>query len=371
MKVSAKPLKSDAFELDVQPEDTVEVLKAKIEAAKPDLPADLQKIVHAGKVLGNSSTLQECGVKDGDLVVVMLSKAKGVEPPASSSASTAAPAAPAASAAQVDPGTAAAVALVPGEPMAATVQMLCEMGFPRPEVERCLRAAFNNPDRAVEYLMNGIPHHLLQAAVPAPAAPPPGVPAAGAGPGGSPYGMMPPYRPMRSAPATGPLAQLQNHSRFNQLRMVVQQSPQALNQVLALMAQSDPSLIPLIAEHQEEFVRLLQEPVGPMGPGGAGGLPNDPVAAMIAAAQAAAQGQSSQPPMAAAGPGAAVAPASAAGPAVPAAPAAAPQLTAANQEALDRLAALGVSRERALEAYLACDRNEEMAANYLFEAMED
>jgi len=409
MKIAARPLKGEPFDVEVEPTDTIEALKTKVTQQRPDISLASLKIVHNGRVLTATSTVQECGIKEGAFVVLMITRAAPAAAAASSapnqapaaantSSASAAPApapsapAPAPAPAAVGPSDAApasyeaaAAALVTGPNMETTVQMLCAMGFSKSDVERCLQAAFNNPDRAVEYLMSGIPPGLATqvaaagtpappaqgAHAPAPAAvPSAGSAAASSSAAASPFpmagaGMGSANAPLATAAsaATGPLAPLRRHPRFNQLRMVVQQSPQMLNQVLSSIHQSDPNLIQLIAEHQQEFVEMLQEPIPIPGVPGAA-PPHDPVAAMLAAAQAA-QAQ-----------GPAAAGSQAPAPQAPPAPQMPPQhpglqLTPAEQQAVERLQALGFDRRAALEAYLACDKNENVAANYLFENMED
>ena len=44
------------------------------------------------------------------------------------------------------------------------------------------------------------------------------------------------------------------------------------------------------------------------------------------------------------------------------------QVSPDEMAAIDRLTSLGFPKARAAEAYFACDKNEEMAANFLFES---
>ena len=141
-----------------------------------------------------------------------------------------------------------------------------------------LTAGFNNPDRAVEYLLTGIPPALRSegsASSPGQDAPPasdnaPSTPAAAAaglaaaveGGGGS----------AGSDPAD-PLAFLRTQEEFQQMKRLLQQNPNMLNALLQHIGQSNPELLQVISQNQEAFIRMINESDGGQPAGGGGGRP--------------------------------------------------------------------------------------------------
>jgi len=240
------------------------------------------------------------------------------------------------------------------------------MGFERPDVERALRASFNNPDRAVEYLMTGIPNIPEPQAPVVPAAtggagrghhsPTTGAtqPTQPSGPVAAPFPVMgqggagrgsaasPPAAAVGGAGAGAgvgsPLDFLRNNPQFNVLRQAVQQNPNLLPPLLQQLGAANPQLAQLITQNQEEFFNLINEPVGPQ-----------PDLSQLLGSLAGAGGQP--------GAGGAVGPGGV--------PQGYIQVTQEEKAAIDRLTDLGFDRQLAIEAFLVCDRNEAEAANYL------
>lgn len=353
MKVTVKTVQQQEFQVEAEPTETVADLKKKIEAQQSHNAA-WQKVIFSGKILDDAATLGSLNLGDTDFLVLMVRKPKAGEaaPAPAPVAAAPAPSTPAAQPAAPAPSTpapaptpvAAAPApapsdtttsapatsaptgagLVTGSEYENTVNSLIEMGFEREQVVRALRAAFNNPDRAVEYLFNGIPAGY-DAPAPAPSAPSSAAPPAATGGAAAPSGA--------AAPAgSGVFDFLRQHPQFTMLRQMVQTNPQLLQSVLEQLGQQNPQLLTLINQNQEEFIQLLNSPLpaggaaAPAGGAAAGGAPGGGGAGYI-------------------------------------------QVSQEEKDAIERLESLGFERQAAIEAFFACDKDETMAANYLLEGL--
>ncbi|KAK4410675.1 Ubiquitin receptor b [Sesamum angolense] len=354
MKLTVKTLKGSHFQISVHPNDTIMAVKKSIEdvQGKDNYPCGQQLLIHNGKVLKDESTLAENKVSEDGFLVVMLSKSKSSGSSGSTSSQAApacnttpaaearpsvpapkstgsAPVAPTASD-PLDPYRDAASNLVASNNLEQTIQQLIDMGggsWDKETVTRALRAAYNNPERAVDYLYSGIPESaevavpLAQPAVDSVAAT--GPPASGA-PNSSPLNLFPQETVSGAAGAgLGSLDFLRNNQQFQALRSLVQANPQILQPMLQELGKQNPSLLRLIQENHQEFLQLINEPVD----GSEGDIFD--------------QAEQEMPH--------------------------AVSVTPAEQEAIERMEAMGFDRALVIEAFLACDRNEELAVNYLLE----
>lgn len=112
---------------------------------------------------------------------------------------------------------------------AANLANLVGMGFIREEAEFALRASFNHPCMAVDYLVSGVP----------PSAFPP--------------------------EEENPLAFLRGEPEFQRIRTLVQANPNSLQALLLSFGQQHPALMDTIHRHKATFVRMLHEPTGARG----------------------------------------------------------------------------------------------------------
>ncbi|OWM81891.1 ubiquitin receptor RAD23b-like [Punica granatum] len=370
MKLTVKTLKGSHFEIKVLPTDTVMAVKKNIEdvQGKDNYPCGQQLLIHNGKVLKDETTLADNKVSEDGFLVVMLSKSKTSSssgtstsstqptsttpavppptsnPPAAVEAPAQAPASINSSMPASDGATAhpisddaysqAASHLVAGNNLEESIRQIMDIGggaWDRETVTQALRAAYNNPERAIDYLYSGIPE-TAEIAVPmahlptgqaneaaAVAAPP----TSGA-PNTSPLNLFP--QESLSGAAAGGLGSLdflRNNQQFQALRSMVQANPQILQPMLQELGKQNPQLLRLIQEHQPEFLQLINEPLE----GSEGDMFDQPEQDMPHAIN----------------------------------------VTPAEQEAIERLEAMGFDRALVIEAFLACDRDEELAANYLLE----
>ncbi|XP_068563918.1 RAD23 homolog A, nucleotide excision repair protein b isoform X2 [Cebidichthys violaceus] len=232
----------------------------------------------------------------------------------------------------------AASILVTGPAYENLVSEIMSMGYEREQVVASLRASYNNPDRAVEYLLTGIP---AEASDPPPREPvgpsapsnplapatqePRQPPAASNRPASS---SQPPPAGGGSVSTGNPLEFLRNQPQFQQMRQIIQQNPALLPALLQQLGRDNPQLLQQITQHQERFVQMLNEPR-------AGDTAGE-------GAEAEAEAQVSPQTNYI-------------------------QVTPQEKEAIERLKALGFPEGLVIQAYFACEKNENLAANFLLQ----
>lgn len=363
MQITLKTLQQQTIQIEIDPEKTVKALKEKIEAerGKDSFPVSGQKLIYAGKILEDNTPIKDYKIDEKSFVVVMVSKAKptaAASPPVSEApkppvqdsgcTSTAAPAAnpapapvPTPAAVPIPPeeakeeqsatateqqqpascsggsqGLDASSALVTGADYEAMLTEIMCMGYERERVVAALRASFNNPHRAVEYLLTGIPSSPVQESNPPVQAPTSG-----------------PTEAPSLAEGENPLAFLRTQPQFLDMRQAIQQNPALLPALLQQLGRENPQLLQQISQHQELFIQMLNEPVGEggeapeVGEMGAAGEEGAPVNYI--------------------------------------------QVTPQEKEAIERLKALGFPEALVIQAYFACEKNENLAANFLLNQGQD
>ncbi|XP_024059017.1 UV excision repair protein RAD23 homolog B isoform X1 [Terrapene carolina triunguis] len=412
MQITLKTLQQQTFKIDIDPEETVKALKEKIESekGKDAFPVAGQKLIYAGKILNDDTALKEYKIDEKNFVVVMVTKPKAAAAPTPSpattqqsnattttvSSTTTAAAAPAPAPLPVPapapvpaptPPTPAAVAcepvpvsatkeekpaekpveataaisptstdstsgdtsrsnlfedatsaLVTGQSYENMVTEIMSMGYEREQVIAALRASFNNPDRAVEYLLMGIPGDRETQA----AADPPQAASTGASQSSAVAAAAATTTTTTSSSGGHPLEFLRNQPQFQQMRQIIQQNPNLLPALLQQIGRENPQLLQFshapqqISQHQEHFIQMLNEPVqesGGQGGGGGGGSGGG-----SGGVAEAGSGQMNYI-----------------------------QVTPQEKEAIERLKALGFPEGLVIQAYFACEKNENLAANFLLQ----
>jgi len=348
MKLKIRTLKQEKYELEVDPTITVDQLKDLIEQNyKFEKPS--QTLIYAGKILPNDKTIEECKIGTEDFLVLMVKKTQSTKPattatPEKTTATTTTPEKPPTpSLSTTALGSSSSTGDVkPVESVFGTAEYeksisnIVEMGFPRDQVIAAMRASFNNPARAVEYLTTGIPPDAVSTGPTRIQRPPTAQTQQTSQSGAQPQGQgqaqaqaQAQVQGQGQSQGQGSGAQhgasvfdgLRQHPQFPQLCMLAQQGgEEALKQILTYFAQTNRPLLDLIMQNQDEFIRLLNTPV----PGSAAGLPGVTPPGVIRV-----------------------------------------QVTPEDERVINNLVNMGFERNRVMEAYFLFEKDETLTANYL------
>lgn len=335
MKLTIKSLKQVPYDIEVENDSIcVKDLKMQFEKAHGFDHSSL-KLVFNGVILDDSKKLSDYNMKEGNVIVMMNIKVQPkkkeeakveekVPEAKPSTVSSSQPVSTTQPSSTNQPSTLTTTNVPKKEEKDYTPQVkeLMDMGFPKAESEAAVKAARGDLSLAVEFLTNGIPENLMFQ-----------------GGEGSNVDVHP----------TSTNALLKNISSI--VKILCHNNPSQLQNILLTLQQSSPELIELIKQNEDEFKTLIQQPITEedirafnefnrqaqggiageteLGGGSAGAGEGDLV-----------HGEDGRNYL---------------------------KLSKQDYDAVNKLKELGFGEADCLQAYFACDKNEDMAANLLWE----
>lgn len=346
MKLILKTLKQVQHEIEIDNEDaTVKDVKDLTEK-KYNFPAETIKLVFNGNVLKDESKLKESNINDGNVIVMMFSKAKVQnkapvveEKPqeknetVTTNTTTTVPTSTTVNNNTV-PSSNINTGVNPNPKVAQNtsqnqpdytneVNTLVEMGFPKEYSETAIKAAKGNVTLAIEFLYNGIPDNLVNQQN---------------------QNSSEPQNVQGQGNEQGEMSSLDIVRRIASIiKVLCANDPTQLQNIIMSLQQTRPELIELIKQHESEFKTIIQSQVT-----------EDDISAfqqfhseLGIEGGSRSTGQSGQE--GAQGRDGTI------------------RLTKPEYDAIQRLKEFGFSEMEAAQAYFACDKNEEYALNFLFE----
>jgi UV excision repair protein RAD23 len=304
MKLTIKTLQNSTFKVDIEAEKTVKELKEVIEKEQgKDYPSNSQKLIYNGKILADENKLAEYEFDEKKFVVLMITRPPPLPKSTTTQEST--------SSKQRNDDKPKPPVLAPTTqpPTTATSSTTSTTTSATPTANTTASStATQQPVGARTTNFNdasGLSTNDTQAR----------------------------------------LAALMRQAQFRQMQDLIQQSPHLLSSTIESLAASDPELYNFISENPDVFVNALNHP--PMADSRSGQQ------SVGEARRVSSQGRSdgSQQP----------------GGQQPVVDQLLSNVSEHDKEAIERLKELGFSEYLAVQAYMACDKDEQLAANLLFQ----
>lgn len=241
MKLSIRTLdqKTISLELNDETQSVLQLKQQLVQLPEISQPVESLQLIYAGSIMQDDVPLTKYNIMENKFIVLM-SKRSQAEPKQEEKPEQAKTELKKEMKPETKPEP-LPISTPPQPPSNAPdeqrVQNLMSMGYEEQDVRAALRASFNHPERAIEYLITGIPQTGQAAAT------------ATSQPQGN-----------SETEAVERLRRFITDPRLDHIRDMIRQNPDLIEVFLQHISETEPRTFMTIRDHQPEFIAMLTQP---------------------------------------------------------------------------------------------------------------